>query len=126
MDRLMKPIATLAACLIAVVAYFGLTPFSLAGVQSVAGSCDTSPDANTSAHGSWSGAIFEVAISQAENCGVALHDVSVQRLGDELFVRTTYRSPSGMYTGCNCRHQTTLRIPDLAKGEYRVHVYSWP
>jgi hypothetical protein len=80
----------------------------------------------TKVQSNWSGPIFQLAIDQPENCGVALHTASVQRIGSHLFVRTKYHSPSGMYTSCYCRHRTNLSIPGLPRQTFRAHVYSWP
>ena len=107
-------------------AYFWLTPLALPGVQMSTGVCDYSPPSETKVQSSWSGQVLELAIDQPQNCGVALHTASVQRLGSHLFVRTKYRSPSGMYTSCYCRHRTNLSIPDLPHQTFRAHVYSWP
>ena len=114
------------AALGAAVAYFWLTPLALPGVQVSTGICDQSPSTQTTVQSSWSGQVLELAIDQRENCGVALHSASVQRLGSHLFVRTRYRSPSGMYTSCYCRHRTELGIPDLPQRTFQAHVYSWP
>ena len=106
--------------------YFWLTPLAISGVGVATDVCDQSQSLETSAHGNWVGPVYQLAIDQPENCGVALHSASVQRLGSHLFVRTKYRSPSGMYTSCHCRHRTNLSIPGLPRQAFRAHVYSWP
>lgn len=124
--RLMTTSLALFASLGIIAAYFWLTPLALPGVHMSTGVCDESPSTETMVQSSWSGQVLQVEIDQPENCGVVLHTVSVQRLGSHLFVRTKYRSPSGMYTSCYCRHRTNLSIPGLPRQTFWAHVYSWP
>ena len=124
--RSKKAIAALVAVGGLATAYFALTPFALSGVQVTAGVCDESSPGGTSVKSIWAGSVYQLAIDQPENCGVALHSASVQRLGNHLFVRTKFQSPSGMYTSCYCRHRTTLGIPGLPRQAFRAHVYAWP
>lgn len=106
--------------------YFWLTPLALPAVQVDAGVCDPAQPLDASVRGYWGGDMYRLAIDQPENCAVSIATASVQRIGDHLFVRTRFYSPSGMYTGCHCRHRMNLRIPGLPRQEYRAHVYSWP
>lgn len=124
--RLKTSLLVVPAILSVAAVYFRLTPLALPGIQVATGVCDQTRSSETLAQGNWVGAIYELTIDQPENCGVALHSTAVQRLGNHLFVRTEYRSPSGFYTGCNCRHRITLGIPGLPVQTFQTHVYSWP
>jgi hypothetical protein len=110
----------------AAIACLALTPFALQGVQASSGGCDPQPSMETAVQSSWSGTTLRLAIDQPENCAMALQAASVQRLGSHLFVRTEYRSPSGLQTGCRCRHRTHLDIAGLPRQPFQTHVYSWP
>jgi len=124
--RLKAASLTLLAALGVTAGYFSFTPLALPGVETSTGICEESPSPETKVQSNWSGPVFQVAIHQPEKCGAALHTASVQRIGSHLFVRTKYRSPSGMYTSCYCQHRTNLSIPGLPHQTLRAHVYSWP
>jgi hypothetical protein len=118
-------LALLAASTIAA-AFFWRTPFALAGVQITADVCDTSDATETTVEGNWVGPLYQVVMAQPENCAMVVDKSAVQRIGHHLFVRTTFTSPSGMYTGCHCQHRTTLGVSGLPRQAYSIHVYSWP
>lgn len=112
--------------LISVFVFFRLTPFAFSGVGLTTLPCNDSDDIETTTEANWNGASLALTITEAENCAFALRTAAVQRIGNHLFVRTSYDSPSGMMTACHCRHSATLRIPNLRQQAFQVHVYSWP
>ena len=117
---------TVIAVVGATVAYLWLTPFGLRGVEVSHATCKDSDSIETTSRAHWAGQLYRVRLEQPENCASAVHDVAVQRLGGHLFVRTSFSSPSGMYTACHCQHRTNLNVPDLPRQDYSIHVYSWP
>ena len=123
---LTKIIASAGVLLISLFVFFHLTPFALNGVAVAAQPCTESDDIDTATETHWNGASLVLTISEAENCAFALQAATVQRIGNHLFVRTAYDSPSGMMVACHCRHSATLRIPNLRQQQFQVHVYSWP
>jgi hypothetical protein len=123
---LTKIIASAGVLLISLFVFFHLTPFALNGVDVAIQACAESDDIETVTEASWNGAFLDLTIMEAENCAFALREATVQRIGNHLFVRTSYDSPSGEMTACHCRHSAMLRIPNLRQQQVQVHVYSWP
>lgn len=112
--------------LVAVIAWFRLTPFAIEGVEVTSGECNIDSFSGTTVQSSWAGSKYQLAVEQPANCAADLESAAVQRLGSHLFVRTRFVLPADMATGCNCGQRVHLKIPGLPQATYKVHVYAWP
>jgi hypothetical protein len=107
--------------------YFMFTPFAIEGVAvSSRPSCDDAMDGRRRVSSSWKDGALLVEVSEAKTCGLALQSVAVQRIGRRLFVRTSYDTPNGMLAACLCRHDFSLKVPDVPRQNYNVIVYDAP
>ena len=107
--------------------YFGLTPLKIAGVTvDQKPSCDDADDTLTYAASRWDGDTLVAGISEPQTCGMLLQSARVQRIGNSLFVRTSYSSLGGPVATCICRQNFDVRIPKMPRADYSISVYNLP
>ena len=70
---------------------------------------------------SWEGASFVIKAREYPNCAdEKVSKVSAHVIGERIFLRIRYDSPSGETYACHCSRVTHVRIRELEKRDYRV------
>ncbi len=70
---------------------------------------------------SWEGATFLIRATEYPNCAdEKVKRVSAHVIGERVFLRIRYHSPSGETYACHCLRVTQVRLAGLEKRDYRI------